>query len=456
MTGKAKILVVDDEPDMLWTLSRLLRGQGFEVLTAENGQKALALIFQAGPGLIILDKALPDMDGLERLKEVKERFPLIPVIIITGYGDIPSAVEAIRLGAYDYVTKPFDNLSIVSLVNKALKETCSRKERESLNHLLKDKGSLLEVMGKSQQVLQIDYMVEKVARTDMTVIIQGATGTGKEITARAIHHRSPRRDRPFVALDCGALPQGVIESELFGYEKGAFTGAMKRKEGHFQLAHGGTLFLDEISNLPIDLQNKLLRVVQERKVLPVGGKAPIGIDVRILAATNQDLKELAKQGLFREDLYHRLNEFSIHLPSLQERKEDIPFLVELFLKEAMDELGKEIRGLSDEAWSILLAYDYPGNARELRNIVRRATLLSNDTIEAKQLTVGANAPRIPLGRWTDRCPMEGLSLREIKKEIEKELIKEALDLTKGSKIQAARRLQIEYRTLYNKMKEYKI
>mgnify|MGYP005849133375 CR=1 FL=1 len=454
-----KVLVVDDEPDMRWLLSSLLKNQGFEVALARDGQEALERVSKETPQVVLLDIKMPRMDGMEALQKFKEAYPQLPAIILTAYGDVQSAVQAMKLGAYDYLTKPFNNDDLIFTINRALEKVKLLNEVASLQVMIKNGTGLQEVMGSSSMIRRVFQQIQQVAVTNFTVILQGETGTGKEIVARAIHQHSLRREKPFVALDCGAIPETLIESELFGYEKGAFTGAHRRKEGHFELASGGTLFLDEIANLPLTTQGKLLRTLQERYVQRLGATKPIMVDVRILVASNKILEEEVKAGRFREDLFHRLNEFTITIPPLRERKEDILYLAKLFLDEARMELRKNLRGLSKDAIELLLSYPWPGNARELKNVIRRAVLLSQDIIEPGHLSIfGVNhlVPQVVI----EPEVKAGVSLREIcdkaAAEVEKQVIQQVLKATMGNKSQAAKLLRIDYKTLHNKIKRYGI
>jgi len=457
----SKVLIVDDQSDMLWLLSNVLKEEGLEVYTAKDGLEALEQLRKEAPAAIVMDIKMPRLNGLEALEKIKEIDPQIPVVMITAYGDVQSAVLAMKLGAYDYLTKPFNNEVILFTIKRALERRELMARVEGLMGQVGNGAILREVMGASPQIQMVFQQVQQVARSNFTVVLQGETGTGKEIVARAIHQQSDRRENPFVALDCGAIPDTLIESELFGYEKGAFTGANRRKEGHFELAAGGTIFLDEVANLPLATQSKLLRVLQERLVQPLGSKRVINVKARIIVASNVLLEEEVRRGKFRQDLYHRLNEFSIHIPPLRERKEDIPYLAKRFLDEANMELKKKVLGLSEEAVKLLLSYPWPGNVRELRNVIRRAVLLSTDVIRPEHL--------MPLGSETLAIPSEEeiysgiktrLSLKEIADkataEVEKRMIQQVLQVTRGNKSQAAKLLRIDYKTLHNKIKRYGI
>jgi DNA-binding NtrC family response regulator len=457
----SKVLAVDDQADMRWVLARVLGGQGFEVITAEDGEQAVALVKQGAPHVVLMDLKMPRLGGLQALEKLKEIAPEVPVIVISAYGDIPSAVQAMKLGAYDFLTKPFDNEELLYTVRRAAERRELLSQVEALKSQLQHGGALREIMGSSPRIQAVFQQIGQVARSNFTVLLEGETGTGKEIVARAIHQQSDRREMPFIALDCGAIPETLIESEMFGYEKGAFTGADRRKEGHVQLAERGTLFLDEIANLPLTTQSKLLRMLQERQILPLGGTHPVPVDLRIIAASNVHLEGEVQTGRFRQDLFHRLNEFWIRIPPLRERPEDILPLARGFVDEANIELKKHVRGLSPEAAEALLSYPWPGNARELRNVMRRATLLSQDRIGPEHLPgIGSQSETSPTRVGEAGGIPEGLSLREISQravaQVEKEAIARVLCLTKGNKTQAARLLRIDYKTLYYKLKEYDI
>ncbi|MBI4591785.1 MAG: sigma-54-dependent Fis family transcriptional regulator [Candidatus Rokubacteria bacterium] len=445
---------------MRWLLSGILKAEGLEVVTAEDGEIAVERVRKDAPAAIFLDLKLPKLGGMEALAQIKAIDPQVPVIILTAYGDIPTAVQAMRLGAYDYLTKPFHNDGIALTVRRALERQELLAQVESLRNQLREGGSLRELMGSSQEIQKVIEQVKQVAESTFTVLIQGETGTGKELVARAIHHQSARCEKPFIALDCGAIPETLIESELFGYEKGAFTGADRKKEGHFQLAERGSLFLDEIANLPPTTQSKLLRVLQERRVQPLGAKGTVLVDVRIIAASNLPLETAMRAGRFRQDLYYRLNEFTITLPPLRERREDILHLAKRFLAEVGMELKRPVRGISEEATQLLLQHAWPGNARELRNVVRQAVLVSADLIRPEHLgALGAGDPGAP-SAGEPGPGLAGLSLRKARErvavEAEQQAIRQALQATRGNKSEAARLLRTDYKTLHLKMKRYGI
>jgi two-component system nitrogen regulation response regulator GlnG len=453
-----KILVVDDEAEIRSLLAAVLQSKGYEVATAEDGAAALQAVPRERPAVILLDLSMPRMNGMDALPELKRLDPELPVIICTAHADLATAVRAMKLGAYDYLTKPFD----VELLILTLERAVERHRLHSRIEELKRQGqgsSLAERMGGSPAIAQVIQQVAQVAESNFTVLVQGETGTGKELVARAIHQQSPRRQSPFVAVDCGAIPETLVESELFGHERGAFTGAQARREGHFQLAKGGTLFLDEIGNVPLATQAKLLRALEQREVHPLGGARAVTVDARIIAATNSELEESVKAGRFRADLYYRLSEFTIALPPLRSRREDIMHLSQRFLDEVSMELRRPVRRISDEAMQVLLHHDWPGNVRELRNVVRKAALLATDVVTPEHIpALSASAPTH--ARAGAEPVGEDLSLREVAElaavQAEREVIRHALESTKGNKSQAARLLRTDYTTLHAKMKRYGI
>ena len=455
----AKILVVDDEPDIRAVLGECLTAAGFETQEAGDGDEAVAAVQADRPAVILLDVIMPRQGGMEALPELKRIAPDVPVIMCTAYLDVPTAVRAMQLGAYDYLTKPFDPELLLLTVKRALE----RQELLARIDELKSQGggiSLAERMGESRAIGSVIQQVAQVARSNFTVLIQGETGTGKELVARAIHNQSPRRDKPFVAVDCGAIPETLVESELFGYEKGAFTGAVRRKDGRFQAAGGGTVFLDEVGNLPLPTQAKLLRALEERQVTPLGATRPVPVDARIIAASNVDLEDASRGGRFRPDLYYRLNEFGISLPPLRSRREDIAHLARRFLEEVSMELRCPVHGITDDAMELLRRHDWPGNVRELKNVIRKAALLATDLITPEFLpTLGAPGEAV---HPAVAAPAVGgeLSLREVSEvataDAERRAIRQALEAAKGNKSQAARLLRTDYTTLHAKMKRYGI
>jgi DNA-binding NtrC family response regulator len=454
-----KILVVDDEPDIRAVLGECLTAAGFETREAGDGVEAVAAVQAERPAVILLDVIMPRLGGIETLPELKRIAPDVPVIMCTAYMDVPTAVRAMQLGAYDYLTKPFDPELLILTVKRALE----RQELLTRIDELKSQGegmSLADRMGGSRGIEAVIQQVSQVARSSFTVLIQGETGTGKELVARAIHHQSPRRDKPFVAVDCGAIPETLVESELFGYEKGAFTGAVRRKDGRFQAAGGGTVFLDEVGNLPLPTQAKLLRAIEERQVTPLGATRPVPVDARIIAASNVDLEDASRAGRFRPDLYYRLNEFGVTLPPLRSRREDIAHLARRFLDEVSMELRRPVHGITDDAMELLRRYDWPGNVRELKNVIRKAALLATDLVTPEFLpALGAPGEAAPPAVVAPTVSGE-LSLREVTEiattDAERRAIRQALEAAKGNKTQAARLLRTDYSTLHAKMKRYGI
>ena len=454
--GVERILVVDDDKDLRFNLSSILKDEGYNVLAVEDGREALKAVQRNCPNLVLLDIRLPGMDGMKILEKLKRIYKDLIIIMLTAYSDVKDAVKAMKLGAFDYVTKPFDNVELILIVKNSLQTQYLSREIEELRRKLGEKKPIEETMGDSPQIKQVLKQVEIIARTDMTVIIQGASGTGKELIAQLIYQKSLRKDKPFVAIDCGAIPETLVESELFGYERGAFTGAEERRKGKFEQANAGTLLLDEITNLSEAVQMKLLRVIQERRLQHLGGKRDISIDVRIIVASNVNLSEAVRAGKFRDDLYHRLNEFQIELPKLTERKDDIPILAKYFLDEANSEFNKKVNGISPEAMKFLLNYPWPGNVRELRNIIRRAVLLAeSDSIEPGNFSpdnLKLYGEKMDVTQPLDK----GVSFEEITKETEKDLIKSALERSGGNKIKAAEILKMNKKTLYRKIKSLQL
>jgi len=445
------VLIVDDNEDFRWNLSNILKDEGYNVITAGEGRKALREVEENFPNLVLLDIKLPGMDGMQVLEEMRKIDKDLIIIMITAYGGIKDAVKAMKSGAFDYITKPFDNEEIILTLKKALKTQYLSREVDSLRKRLYEKAEKKVVMGESPQIEKVLKQVEIIAPTNMSVIIQGKSGTGKELIANLIHQKNPRKDRPFIAIDCGAIPDTLVESELFGYEKGAFTGANFTKKGKFEQADGGTLLLDEITNLSADAQAKLLRAIEERKIQHIGGTKSIKVDVRVIATTNLNLLDAVSQGKFRDDLFHRLNEFQISLPSLSERKDDILVLAREFLNEANIELKKKIKGFSAEAIKFLLTYHWPGSVRELKHVVKRAVLLTESGyIMPEQLSLDINKPQdvISLPKSLD----EGTSFENIIRKVERDLIIKAIELAGGNKTKAANILNMNRKMLYRKVK----
>lgn len=456
-----QILIVDDERDMRWLLTNILKEDGYAVWEADDCRHALNFIGKkSSPDLVLLDVRIPgEMDGIGLLKEIKTTKQEIPVIILTAYGNIGSAVEAIKLGAYDYLTKPFENERLRLTIRRALESQKLTQEVQQLKTELKKDFDLELIMGTSPEIKKVFERINKVACTNFTVLIEGESGTGKEVVANAIHRASLRQNASFIAVDCGAIPDTLIESELFGYEKGAFTGADREKKGQFELADNGTIFLDEVGNLPYHVQNKLLRMVQERKIQKLGGKQPIPIDVRIIVATNIPLAKLEAEGKLRSDLYYRLSEFRIELPPLRKRIEDIPFLAKKFIEEGNMELQKNVKGLQKDSLTMLINHHWPGNVRELKNVIKRAVLLADSMIEPSHLIFDNGTSLYPSIIPEEKTTGE-ISLKEITKKgvylIEKKAIERALISSAGNKSRAAKALKIDYKTLLSKIKEYNI
>ncbi|HUV75854.1 MAG TPA: sigma-54 dependent transcriptional regulator [Dehalococcoidales bacterium] len=443
MKKKVKILIVDDEAIVRESLRDWMSDVGHQVLTAANGRQALEIIEKEKPGIAIVDLIMPGMDGIELLKRAKEIYPNIEVIIITAYGSIPTAINAMREGAYDYIEKPFCPERAELLINKLAEHQRLVEENISLHQKLEERYRFENIIAKSPKMQQVIEVIRVVAKSNATVLIVGESGTGKELVARAIHSQSYRKDKPFIAVSCAALPESLLESELFGHEKGSFTGAHAQRKGKFEVANRGSLFLDEIGEMSANIQVHMLRVLEEREFTRVGGDELIKVDVRVISATNKDMKKAVADSQFREDLYYRLNVVSIELPPLRERKEDIPLLAEHFLNKFAVENQKEIIDFSPEATDFLLKYEWPGNVRELENAVERAVILANNPyIEARDMpqTTAQMNPSATVEK----------SLRESEKRCILAILKE----TRGNFSEAARTLGISRATLYNKIKAY--
>ncbi|MFH0925792.1 MAG: sigma-54 dependent transcriptional regulator, partial [bacterium] len=440
---KGKILVIDDEPDIGWIFSKILSENGYQVHIAKTGEEGITKIREKSPGLVFLDMKLPGIDGLETLKNIKEIDKNIVVIMITGYESVEDAVGTMKLGAYDYITKPIpaDRLKIIA--DHAFDTQELTKKVEALQHKLRRDFSLSNIVGNSQQIQKIIDNIEKISQYDITVLIKGESGTGKDLVAQAIHYLSPRAKSPFIPIDCAVLPESLVESELFGYEKGAFTGADCVKIGKIESANGGTVFLDEIGNMVPHIQGKLLRVIQEKKIERLGGKKPVDLNVRIIAATNLNLEEAIKKGLFREDLYHRLNEFPIHLPPLRERREDILLIAQYFIDRFNEQLEKKIKSISPQAQENLLSYHWPGNVRELKNVIRRAVLMGSEVIEIKDLPVEIQNRQVVSSGTKEN---EDNNLKKLKKKVtkqsEKTLILKVLEENHWNKRKTAKILGV--------------
>ncbi len=454
------ILVVDDSPDIRFTMSEVLKTKGFSVESASDGQEAIEVLDKRFFDIVLTDLSMPRKSGMDVLRFVTQNSPETICIIITGYGSIQGAVEALKMGAYDYLCKPIKPDEVTILIDKALELRDLRRENRNLKKELKDKYGFENIVGTSKAMQNVFSLVEKVADSDSTVLITGESGTGKELIAHAIHYASDRKDGPFIPVNCAAIPEELLESELFGHEKGAFTHAIKTRIGRFELANKGTIFLDEIGEMPPSLQVKLLRVLQERKFERVGGVKTISVDIRVVAATNQDLEEAVKKGRFREDLFYRLNVIPIHVPPLRERRSDIALLAKHFLKRYCQGKRKCVKGITDEALDILSRYDWPGNVRELENIIERMVILANgdtitkDDLPAQIVEKAAGAGGLAsLSGSAMEFPEEGLSLSQAVSELEKRLILMALERTGGVKNRAAKLLKMNRTTLIEKMKK---
>jgi len=449
MATSKHILVVDDDSYVRESTEEILRRKGYQVDTSANGKDALVLLDEADFDLILSDIKMPEMDGIELLAAAKGKYPDIHVIMMTAFGSVDNAVEAMRKGAYDYIQKgSADPTEIELVVERALKYQDSQRENKRLRSELQDKYSFNNMIGKAHNMEQVFDLIDTVADSRATVLVTGESGTGKELVARALHYNSSRRSAPFIRLNCAALPKDLMESELFGHEKGAFTGAIKQTRGRFEMADGGTLLLDEISEIDPALQAKLLRVLQEREFERIGSTQTIKVDVRIVATTNRDLQKEVEAGNFREDLYYRLNVIEMGLPPLRERKEDIPALVQNFIAKYNEENGKRVAGVADETLDALLAYDWPGNIRELENYTERAVVVARGEALApddypQRLTSG------PQGR-DDGGIHVGMTVHEM----ERRLIMKTLESCQGNRTEAAGMLGISTRTLRNKLHEY--
>ena len=455
------ILVVDDEEELRKILIRILEKEGFKVITASDGHQALQRICFDSPDIVLLDVRMPGLNGMEVLKKIKEIDDDLPVILVTAYADIHQAVEAMKDGAYDYLAKPFENEEVVWVARRALAVGQLKRNLKSMNDRYQGTFGIIENMGPSDKIAHLAADIHRVAKSDFSVVVMGETGSGKELVSRAVHGDSARAAAPFMAVDCGAIPENLLENELFGHEKGSYTGADSQKLGKFELAHGGTLFMDEIGNMPACSQAKFLRVLQDRKLYRVGGTNPVNVDIRLIVATNQDLLEMTAGGTFRKDLYYRLSEFTIQVPALRERKEDIPYLAKRFLDMANIELKKLTPGFSDEAVEALMSYNWPGNVRQLRSVIRRAALVAKDTITEKDLSIKrASVPGLAFSPKIQGTPWKNASLSEIVQQsvlaVEKEVLTKVLKLTGGNKARAARLLQVDYKTMHTKAKKFGI
>ena len=455
MAEKPRILVVDDEVSIVEVLKALLRREGYDVTTANDGEEALQVLREEKFNLLITDIRMKRMDGVTLLRMALEMQEHLAVIVVTAYATVDTAVTAMRAGAFDYVCKPFKIDELLLTVQRALTYEQALQENEILKENLRSSYHFDNLVGDSESMLKIYGMIEKVARTDSTVLILGESGTGKELVARALHNSSRRREKPFVAINCAALPETLLESELFGYIKGAFTGANKFKKGLFESAHGGTLLLDEVGTIPLEMQSKLLRVLEEREIRPVGSTKNIPIDVRILAATNDSLEQRLATNEFREDLYYRLSVIPIELPPLRERKSDVPLLVRHFLRRVKEQEGQEF-SIDSISMRVLEAYSWPGNVRELENVINRAVALCEnghitllDLPDNLQAFAGEHDFSEPVDHDAER--MRGISLKAFLRAKEKDYIEYVLEQCEGDKEASARALGISLATFYRKL-----
>jgi len=441
-----KILIIDDEKSILDLLSVVFKKEGYSVETSLSAKTALELIDKEEFDLILTDIKLPQMSGMKILKYVKEKYPAMPVVMITAYGTIKQAIEALKMGAMDYIVKPFNMEELKIIVAQGLENRRIQQENVLLKKDLEEKYGMNNMVGKSKKMLEVYNLIEKIAVTDSTVLISGESGTGKEIAARAIHFYSRRRERPFVSINCGALPENLLESELFGHVKGSFTGAIANKKGMFETAEKGTLFLDEVGEMSPWTQVKLLRTLQDRKVRRVGGTEEFPIDVRIIGATNQDLKKRIEEGKFREDLFYRLNVISLELPPLRDRKEDIPLLVSHFLSKYCDKMGRDMKRMAPRVMKVFESYSWPGNVRELENSIERVIAIEDrETITESSLPEELISPQREQDRSYEVKP--GFDLNTTLDDISRNFVQQALQRTNGNLKETATLLGINYRSL---------
>ncbi len=445
---QTRVLVIDDDPYVLQHLERLFSRSGHDVDVASTGAAGLEMLNDGRYDAVFLDLVLPDIDGLQLLRRLRARDSRTPVVLITGYASVQTAVEAMRQGAYDYLPKPLDSDQVLRTLDKILERRRILMTQQGEKGFSVGPGRSERIVTRSPRMLDILELIDKVAPTDSTVLIIGESGTGKELVAKAIHYRSLRRDRPFVTVDCGAIVETLFESELFGHEKGAFTGAAETKLGSFELADGGTFFFDEIGNISLNVQAKILRAIQEKEIRRVGGTSPINVDVRVVAATNLDLRRAVEKGTFREDLFYRLTVFPLHLPALRERREDILLLAEYFLERFASRMRKPVVAISEEVQQVLLRYDWPGNVRELENTIERAMVLEESTtLQLSSLPewIVESAEQAPPGGAYGIRPLW---------QVERDHIEQTLRRLGWNKAQAAKALGIDRKTLYAKLERY--
>jgi len=458
-TDKVKILVIDDEPKVSWVLSESL-GKTYEIVSAKDGLEGLQMVSKTKPSLVLLDIEMPGMGGLEVLDKIKSMDQLTEVIMLSGHGDTKNVVESIKRGASEFINKPFDAKEVEIHIESVLEKTHLKKELDHLKEELKAKSQYETLVGDSPQMLQIKTVVEQVADSELTILIRGESGTGKEIVARLLHTLSSRKKEPFVKVNCAAIPRDLLEAELFGYEKGAFTGAHKTKPGRFETANKGTIFLDEIGDMPLELQSKLLQVLEQYEFMRVGGIRTIKVDTRIVCATNRDLNKALKDQTIREDLFYRLNEVSINLPPLSERREDIPLLIEHFLQRYTTLYKKKYRSLSSKSIELLQEYDWPGNVRQLENLIKQVVVREDeeiiyDTLKAPSLHTGSYTPPTTTPTQEKSYSLKTRVGDTVAHE-EKALISEVLAKTNWNRRKAAQLLEISYRSLLYKIKEYQL
>ena len=448
-TLNKSVLIADDQVTVRRLLYEVAKKSGYEPHLAENGLRAIEMTREVQPSVIIMDIKMPVMDGLAAFRLIHQEFPEIPVILMTAYGTIDTVIETMRLGAFDYLVKPSNVNELRIMLDRAFQMHCMRSELTELRCELKKHFRLENIIGDSPTVQAVYKVVGRVAQTNATVLITGESGSGKEVIAQTIHRNSNRRDNPFIKVNCGALPEGLMESELFGHEKGAFTGAVARKPGRFELANGGTMLLDEIGDLPLSLQVKLLRVLQEKTFDRVGGTETLKVDVRIIASTNRNLEERVQQGLFREDLYYRLKVVPIHVPALRERMGDIPEFVNYFVRRFADEAHTEVPIVTPEAMKLLCRCPWPGNVRELANVMERAVIMSQGVIDVMDLPGVLPATELPV----IAVPENG-TYREQMRQVEKQILENALRQNQGNRVKTAKALDISRRALLYKIDEH--
>lgn len=456
---KARVLVVDDEESIREFLEIMLKKEGYEVTCVEDGQQALDLLKKKSVDMVISDLQMPNVTGIELLRQVKDQYPDMLFMMITAFGTTETAVEAMKLGAYDYITKPFKIDEVRINIANALRSQNLEVENRSLKKELKQEYSFQNLVGNSDSMHRIYELIRRVSQTPTNVLVTGESGTGKEMVAKAIHYNGPLKDKPFVTVNCGAIPESLMESEMFGHKKGSFTGAVADKTGLFEVANGGTLFLDEVGELPITIQVKLLRAIQERVIRKVGGTEDTKIEVRIIAATNRNLEEMVDTGDFRQDLFYRLNVINIKTPSLRERKEDIPSLANHFLEKYNHRLGKSIGGISEDAMATMQKYDYPGNVRELENVIERTVALEGgSTILPESLPpfVNTTSGRKLASSHEIEITEDGIDLDKVMGQIEKELLVKAIHASGGVKKRAAKLLSITFRSMRYRVEKYNL